>query len=53
MPIGTRYFFVVSMDVPAAKEDLFNQVYETEHVPYLTAVPVSWRQRIRSGNPCG
>ena len=35
----TSYFFVVSMDVPADREDFFNQVYETEHVPYLTAVP--------------
>ncbi|MBT7664474.1 MAG: hypothetical protein HN608_06095 [Rhodospirillaceae bacterium] len=39
MPIGTKYFFVVSMDVAAEKEDLFNEVYEVEHVPYLTAVP--------------
>ena len=35
----TRYFFVVSMDVAADKEDLFNEVYDSEHVPYLTAVP--------------
>ncbi len=35
----TRYFFTVSMDVPAEREDFFNQVYETEHVPYLTSVP--------------
>ena len=35
----TKYFFTVSMDVAADKEDLFNEVYETEHVPYLTAVP--------------
>ncbi|MDA1098985.1 MAG: hypothetical protein O2967_08355 [Proteobacteria bacterium] len=39
MTIDTRYFFVVSMDVPADKEDLFNLVYEVEHVPYLTSVP--------------
>lgn len=38
MPIRTRYFFVVSMDVAADKEDLFNEVYDSEHVPYLTAV---------------
>ena len=35
----SRYFFVVSMDVPTDKEDFFNEVYDTEHVPYLTAVP--------------
>ena len=39
MPIRTRYFFMVSMDVAADKEDLFNEVYDSEHVPYLTAVP--------------
>lgn len=39
MPVATRYFFVVSMDVAPDKETLFNEVYETEHVPYLTAVP--------------
>ncbi|MBT4043970.1 MAG: hypothetical protein HOF11_10745 [Rhodospirillaceae bacterium] len=39
MPMKTSYFFVVSMDVPADREDFFNQVYETEHVPYLTAEP--------------
>lgn len=35
----TRYFFVVSMDVQADKEDFFNEVYDTEHVPDLTSVP--------------
>ena len=39
MTIATRYFFVVSMDVDPDKEDLFNEVYDSEHVPYLTAVP--------------
>ena len=39
MPIKTRYFFMVGMDVPAEKEDFFNQVYDGEHVPYLTSVP--------------
>jgi hypothetical protein len=39
MPITARYFFVVSMDVQADKEDLFNEVYDSEHVPYLSAVP--------------
>jgi hypothetical protein len=35
----TRYMFVVSMDVQPDKEDLFNEVYDTEHIPYLTSVP--------------
>ncbi len=34
-----KYLFVVSMDVAADKEDLFNEVYDTEHVPYILAVP--------------
>ena len=39
MALKTKYYFVVSMDVSPDKEDLFNEVYETEHVPYLSAVP--------------
>ena len=39
MTIATRYVFVVSMDVAAEKEDLFNEVYDHEHVPYLMEVP--------------
>ena len=34
-----RYLFVVSMDVQPEKEDLFNEVYDQEHVPFLTSVP--------------
>ena len=39
MPIGTRYVFIASMDVDPDKEDLFNEVYDTEHVPCLLDVP--------------
>ena len=39
MGIGTRYFFVASMDVVSDKEDLFNEVYDTEHIPNLSRVP--------------
>ena len=39
MPIGSKYVFVASMDVDADKEDLFNEVYDTEHVPNLLKVP--------------
>jgi len=33
------YLFIVSMDVDPAKEDLFNKVYDNEHIPYLMEVP--------------
>ncbi len=39
MTITSRYLFVVGMDVAPEKEDLFNEVYDTEHVPYLMQVP--------------
>ena len=39
MPINSRYLFVVSMDVDAGKEALFNEVYDTEHIPNLLKVP--------------
>jgi len=39
MPIKTRYILTVSMDVDADKEALFNEVYDTEHVPLLLKVP--------------
>jgi len=39
MPIQTRFLFVVSMDVDPAKEALFNEVYDREHIPYLLEVP--------------
>jgi hypothetical protein len=33
------YLFIVSMDVDPAHEALFNEVYDTEHVPNLLKVP--------------
>ena len=39
MPLKEKYLFIVSMDVSPEKEDLFNEVYDTEHVPYLSEVP--------------
>ncbi len=39
MPIATNYLFIVSMDVTPEKEALFNEVYDTEHVPLLLKVP--------------
>ena len=34
-----RYLFTASMDVDPDKEALFNEVYDTEHVPLLSQVP--------------
>jgi hypothetical protein len=39
MSIATKYLFIVSMDVTKEKETLFNEVYDTEHVPLLLKVP--------------
>ena len=39
MPIATKYLFVVLMDVRKDKEALFNEVYDTEHVPLILKVP--------------
>jgi hypothetical protein len=39
MPIKSRYLFVASMDGDADKEAVFNEVYDTEHVPNLLKVP--------------
>jgi hypothetical protein len=34
-----RYLFTASMDVDPEKEALFNEVYDTEHIPELMKVP--------------
>ena len=39
MPIATKYIFIASMDVTPEKEALFNELYDTEHVPLLLKVP--------------
>ena len=39
MTITAKYLFIASMDVDADKEDLFNEVYDKEHVPTLLRVP--------------
>ena len=33
------YLFIASMDVDPDKEALFNEVYDTEHIPALLQVP--------------
>ena len=39
MPIQGRYLFSAAMDVTPDKDALFNEVYDTEHVPLLSRVP--------------
>ena len=39
MPISAKYLFVASMDVEPDKEAIFNEVYDTEHIPNLLKVP--------------
>ena len=39
MPIQTRYLFSAAMDVEPAREALFNEVYDGEHVPLILKVP--------------
>jgi hypothetical protein len=39
MPGQAKYLFIASMDVEPEKEALFNEVYDTEHVPELLKVP--------------
>lgn len=39
MPFQSRYLFSASMDVEPDKEALFNEVYDTEHVPLIANVP--------------
>ena len=39
LAIGSKYLFIASMDVDPDKEDVFNEVYDQEHVPNLLTVP--------------
>ena len=39
MAIQTRYVFSAAMDVDPAKDALFNEVYDKEHVPLILQVP--------------
>lgn len=39
MTIHTKYLLVISMDVDPAHEDIFNDVYDNEHLPHLLSVP--------------
>ena len=39
MAFNSKYLFIASMDVDSEKENLFNEVYDQEHVPSLMEVP--------------
>jgi len=39
MPFQTRFVFSAAMDVEPGREALFNEVYDTEHVPLILTVP--------------
>ena len=44
-----NYLLIVSMDIEEAKEDLFNEVYDTEHIPAIMGVPGVvnvWRHKL-------
>jgi hypothetical protein len=41
------YLFIASMDVDPDKEALFNEVYDTEHIPLILKVP-----GVRSARRC-
>jgi hypothetical protein len=49
MASRAKYILMVSMDVAPEKEDLFNEVYDKEHIPNLLEVPgVLGVTRVRS-----
>jgi len=39
MPFTGKWIYTAAMDVDPDKEDLFNEVYDQEHVPALVKVP--------------
>lgn len=39
MPLRGPYLFTAAMDVEPDTEALFNEVYDTEHIPFLVRVP--------------
>jgi hypothetical protein len=36
---AARYIFIASMDVDDDKEDLFDEIYDSEHIPLILDVP--------------
>ena len=44
-----KYLLIVSMDITSPKEELFNDVYDTEHIPAILKVPgvvQVWRHKL-------
>ena len=39
MPGKAKFLFSASMDVEPDKDALFNEVYDTEHIPLILKVP--------------
>jgi hypothetical protein len=39
MPMPSRYLFTAAMDIDPAREALFHEVYDQEHIPLLQKVP--------------
>ena len=39
MALSDKYLLIISMDVDADTEELFNEVYDTEHIPAILKVP--------------
>lgn len=46
-----NYLFIASMDVEPDKEALFNEVYDTEHIPQLLKVPGVLSARRTASHP--
>jgi hypothetical protein len=38
MPLESKYIWTVAMDVESEKEELFNDMYDNEHVPNLLKI---------------
>lgn len=38
-PDGARYFYMVTFEIDPADEALFNEIYDTEHIPNILTVP--------------
>ena len=53
MPIKSKYLFIASMDVDADKDAIFNEVYDTEHIPNLLRVPGVRSVNRLKGEPSG
>ena len=51
MPISAPYIFIVSMDIAPDREALFNEVYDTEHIPLILKVPGVRAASRLSGEP--